>query len=241
MTNPVEVIEGEGAVLITCEHATQSMPEGWSWPEQDKWLIGTHWAYDIGARFLTLELAERMGAGAVLSRFSRMIVDPNRPEDSPTLFRETAEGRQVHLNTTHLTAAERTKRIDGLLRPYHAALDAAVRQSKAQTLLAMHSFTPIYEGKSRDFEVGVLCDLDEALAARLNASLVAGGITAVLNQPYSGKAGLMYSVDRHARQHERASLELEIRQDLAVDPRFRSHLIGLVAEFFQNQDRGRQG
>ena len=237
MPDPVEVIEGDAAILITCEHATQRMPDGWSWPEADQWLIGTHWAYDIGARFLTLELAERTGAAAVMSRFSRMVVDPNRPEDSPTLFRETAEGRRVHLNTTRLSAADRERRIETLLRPYHAALDACVRDSGARTLLAMHTFTPIYQGRSRDFEVGVLFDLDEELAARLNASLIAGGITAVLNQPYSGKAGLMYSVDRHARQHQRASVELEVRQDLAVDPEFRSHLLGLVADFFRHLDR----
>ncbi len=237
MPDAAEVIEGDATILITCEHATQRMPNGWSWPDEDRWLVGTHWAYDIGARFLTLELAERTGAAAVLSRFSRMVVDANRPEDSPTLFRERAEGRQVHLNTTHLTPTDRERRIETLLRPFHRTLDACVRDSGARTLVAMHTFTPIYEGKSRDFEVGVLYDLDEDLAARLGDSLVAGGVSAVLNQPYSGKDGLMYSVDRHARQHERASVELEVRQDLAVDPEFRSHLLGLVAEFFRHEDR----
>lgn len=237
MSEAVEVVDGDGAILITCEHATERMPEGWSWPEEDRRLVGTHWAFDLGARELALELAARMGAGAVLSRFSRLVVDANRPEDSPTLFRKEAEGLPVHLNTTHLDAREAERRIETLLRPYHSAADARVGSSGARTLLSMHSFTPVYEGAVRTLEVGVLHDLDEDLAARLAAALERAAIRVAVNEPYSGLHGLMYSVDRHARTHGRASVELEIRQDLAVDPAFRARLLDVVEGFFRDEDR----
>ena len=232
MGEAVEIIEGGEDILITCEHASQRMPDGWSWPEEDRWLIGTHWAYDIGARTLSLELAERLGASVVLSKFSRLLVDPNRPEDSPTLFRDHAEGRPILLNTRELDDAERKRRIERLLRPYHAALDEAVKTRRAPTLVAIHSFTPIYEGTPRELEVGVLFNHDEELATRLQSSLTRAGIDAVLNQPYSGKEGLMYAIDRHATAHGRACVELEVRQDLVVDPEFCAHLLNLLAEFF---------
>jgi len=237
MSDAVEAVDGDGPILITCEHATQRMPDGWEWPVEDRWLVGTHWAYDLGARELTLELAERMESGAVLSTFSRMIIDPNRPEDSPTLFRREAEGRAIHLNTTYLNKEERARRIETLLRPYHMVLDARVGFSGAHTILAMHSFTPLYEGDKRSLEVGVLHDLDGDLAERLVAELDAEGIVVKLNEPYSGKNGLMYSADRHARAHDRASVELEVRQDLAVDPVFRARLLDIVADFFAREDR----
>ena len=232
MSDAVERIGGGGPILITCEHASQRMPAGWSWPEEDRWLIDTHWAYDLGARELALALAGVLGVGALLSRHSRLLIDPNRDEGSPTLFRTEAEGRPVHLNTTRLDDAERRRRIERLLRPYHAALDATVRASAAPTLVAMHSFTPIYEGQVRTMEVGVLFDLDEVLALGVACALDARGLKVALNEPYSGKAGLMYSIDRHARAHSRRAVELEVRQDLATDPSFQATFVAWLAEIF---------
>ena len=164
MSDAVETFAGHGPILLTCEHASERVPPSWEWPDQDAWLRGTHWSHDLGARELTLELAAALDAAAVLSRFSRLIIDPNRPEDSPTLFRTEAEGREVHLNTRGLDAAERRRRLDRLLRPYHAALDEVVAASSAPTLVAMHTFTDLYEGQRRSLEVGVLFDLDGELA-----------------------------------------------------------------------------
>ena len=232
MNDAVEQIGGDGPILITCEHASQRMPPGWSWPEEDRWLIDTHWAYDLGARELAVSLAGALGAAAVLSRHSRLLIDPNRDETSPTLFLTEAEGRPVHLNTTHLCDAERRRRIERLLRPYHAELDACVRASAAPTLVAMHSFTPIYQGQVRTIEVGVLFDRDEDLARRVASALDARGLTVALNEPYSGLAGLIYSIDRHARAHSRQAVELEVRQDLATDPSFRATFVSWLEEIF---------
>lgn len=232
MNEAVEVIAGAGPILITCEHATQRMPPGWSWPDEDRWLMDSHWAYDIGARDIVLELRRALGATAVLSRYSRLLIDPNRIEDSPTLFRTRAEGRPVHLNTALLDDAERARRIEHLLRPYHAGLDMAVRESRAPTLLAIHSFTEVYEGQPRELEVGVLFDRDEGLATRVAEALARKHLEVALNEPYSGKNGLMYSVDRHARAHSREAVELEVRQDLAADPAFRATFVEWLAEIF---------
>lgn len=229
-----EVVRGraDAPILVTCEHASQSLPEGWSWSERDRRLVDTHWAFDLGAAELTHELADALEATAVLSRFSRLLVDANRPETSPTLFREHAEGEPIELNTIHLDDADRRARIERFLRPYHTAVDEAVGASRAPIVLAMHSFTPLYEGTPRTLEVGVLFDDDEPLAERVLEVLRRRGLRAEPNEPYSGKEGLMYAVDRHARTHRRQALELEVRQDLAVDAAFRAELVALLCELF---------
>ena len=233
-TEAIDVMAGhpDARVFVTCEHATQRMPTGWSWPDRDRWLIDTHWAFDLGAKELALDFAAAFDAVAVLSRFTRLLVDPNRPEDSPTLFRTEAEGLPIELNTTLLDDAERRRRVERLLRPYHRTIDRELRASRARLLVAMHTFTPVYEGAPRSLEVGVLYDRDEPLAERVAEALVKRGLKAELNEPYSGKNGLMYAIDRHAQSHERQSVEFEVRQDLATDPRFRREFDGMLREIF---------
>ena len=77
---------GDAGVVLTCEHASNRLPEPWKWSERDQRLIDDHWAWDIGAADFSRELADRLGAVAVLARFTRLLVDANRPLDSDTLF-----------------------------------------------------------------------------------------------------------------------------------------------------------
>ncbi|MGF1467119.1 MAG: N-formylglutamate amidohydrolase [Sandaracinaceae bacterium] len=228
----VQVCPGRRAdppVALLCEHASQRLlPDGRAWPAADRRLLGTHWAYDLGAADLTRDLAETLGAPAVYAGFSRLLVDPNRGLSSPTLFRLEAEGLPVMLNQD-LTEAERQRRIDELWRAYHAAADHMIETSTAPTVLSMHTFTPVYEGIVRHEEVGVLFDRDEALAEAVAERLWQEGLKVGLNVPYSGRDGMMYSVDRHAASHRRQALELEVRQDLAVLPAFRRRLVTPLA------------
>lgn len=220
---------GHAGVFVTCEHASQRLPEPWRWSERDRRLVDTHWAYDLGAADLAREYAEAIGATAVLARFSRLLADPNRPEDSPTLFRQIAEGLPVELNAS-IDAAEREIRLDGYYRPFHEAVDREVAASSAPVLLAMHTFTPLYEGTRRELEVGVLFDEEEALAMELIVAFRRAGMRVEANEPYSGRSGLIHVADRHARNHGRRPIELEVRQDLAVDPDFRSRFVRVLAE-----------
>lgn len=226
--NAFERLAGDGPIVLTCEHASESMPHGYAWPDADARLVGTHWAFDPGARELTLELAEVLGAPAVLSCFSRLLADPNRPEGSPTLFRSVAEGAPVMLNAD-LGEAEKERRIRELYRPYHGAVDTVMGQSGASIAFSIHTFTPLYEGQKRDIEVGVLFDDAESESVTLCNAIAAAGWDARLNEPYSGKEGLMYCVDHHARVHGLRPIEIEVRQDIAVDPAKRAELVPLIA------------
>jgi predicted N-formylglutamate amidohydrolase len=228
-----EVVRGglDAPLFLSCEHASERLPAPFVWPPGDQRLVGTHWAFDLGARELTLELAEALNTGAVLSRFTRLLADPNRPEDHGDLFREVADGEPVLFNRA-ISPSERALRIERYHRPYHAALDAELGRTSAPLLLAIHTFTPLYEGRVRTVELGVLFDREERAAEALGAVLSAELPGVAYNEPWSGKAGLMYSCERHAEKHGRVALELEVRQDLAVDPAYRARLIAVLARHF---------
>ena len=233
---PVEVVRGSraAAVFLTCEHASQALPSAWRWPAADRRLIDTHWAYDLGAREVTLELARALDASAVLARFSRLLADPNRDEGHPDVFRLLADGAPVELNA-QLDEADKQRRIVGYHRPYHAAVDAELSAVDAPLLFSIHSFTPVYQGQPRDIELGVLFNRDEADALHLGAALSAHFAKVAFNEPWSGRAGLIYSAERHAGKHGRLSLELEVRQDRAVDPVYRAELVRVLAAFFRSR------
>lgn len=230
-TEAVEVVQGGTGVspfVLTCEHADVRMPEPWEWPESDRWAVGTHWSWDPGAADLTRELADALGCMGVLSRFSRLLCDPNRSETDPGLFRDIAEGLTLKIAPT--TAEDREERLAKYHRPYHEMVDRIVGGHPGQIVLSMHTFTPLYEGQPRSVEIGVLFDHEDALGVRLAAEIAARGLPTWLNEPYSGKAGLIYSASRHAAAHGRAALELEVRQDLATDPVWRANAVPKLAQ-----------
>lgn len=236
VTDAYERMEGtrSAPLFLTCEHASERLPSGYALCDSDRRLAGTHWAYDLGARELLLELAAALGASAVLARFSRLLIDANRDEQHPELFRQHAEGLPIQLNQ-QMSVSERQHRITHYHRPYHQAVDAALSEVAAPTLLSIHTFTPIYEGQVRQVELGVLFDQDEAAAASLLAALRPTYPQVAANEPWSGKQGLIYSAERHAHQQGRVALELEVRQDLATSPAYRQQLVAVLAAYFQRQ------
>jgi len=232
-TDVCEILEAErtAPLLLTCEHASNELPPPYAWPPTDLWLVNTHWAVDLGVAEVTRALAAALEVPAVLSGFSRLLVDANREAGDPTLFRTVADGRTVGLNA-RLTDAERRERVARFHAPYHAAIDLLLmRYPAAGLIVSMHSFTPVYEnGPPRVMEIGVLFDREDAIAAVVMDSLTADGWAVAANEPYSGKAGLIYAADHHASRHGRRALELEIRQDLAADEGRRGALVQSIAK-----------
>jgi len=191
-------------LLLTCEHASQLMPSPWRWPDEDRRLLNTHWALDMGSEELTRELSAAVAAPAVIAQFSRLLVDANRPLDSPTLFRDVADGQPVHLNQG-LSKQEKQDRLQACYYPYHRALAELQRKVVPDFILSLHSYTNNYEGQPREVEVGVLYDEDEDLAKTIRQQFIdQGRYECRLNEPWSGKEGFMYSADRHGHWDEDA-------------------------------------
>lgn len=222
--------DADAPAVLSCEHASPRLPEPWSWHPDDHWLMGTHWAYDLGARAFTLELGAALRANAVLARFSRLLVDPNRSLDQESLFRTICDERVVRLNEA-MSEEDKQARLERYYKPFHSALDQALARSTAPLLFSIHSFTPNYEGVIRDVEIGVLFNDEEEHALPLFDALRASFANVALNEPWSGKSGLIYSAESHAHAFGRIPLELEVRQDRLEDPAFRARLVPVVRDF----------
>ena len=205
--------------LITCDHATNRVPDGVGGgtlgiaPED----MARHIAYDVGAAGLTRALAQRLDAPAILSDFSRLVIDPNRGEDDPTLLMRIYDGTVIPTNR-HAGAPERETRLERLYRPYHAAYAALAAARPDRAICAIHSFTRQLRGRPRrPWAVGVLYShRDERLGpALIHECREAGWITGD-NEPYSGHLQ-GDSIDRHALAHGRPNVLIEVRNDLIGD------------------------
>ncbi|MCA9524899.1 MAG: N-formylglutamate amidohydrolase [Myxococcales bacterium] len=215
---PVRHLGTPGRFLFSCEHASNHL-QGVAATPADRALLDDHWGYDPGAAALTEALVARTASEAILSDFSRLLIDPNRPLTSDTLIVAACAGQPVSFNQG-LTAAARQHRVDALYTPYHQALDAAVaaRAGEPVYLVSIHSFTPVFGDDVRPMHIGVLFDDHEADARALAAALARDGTPVALNAPYSGRGGLIFAIEQAGRAHGRPHLELEIRQDLLRTP-----------------------
>ncbi len=207
--------------LVTCDHATNRVP-GWVGrgslgvtPED----MARHIAWDVGAAGLAMALADALDAPCILSDFSRLVIDPNRGEDDPTLVMKLYDGTIIPANR-HIGAAEVEQRLDRLYRPYHAALAGLAARQADTVILSVHSFTPALKGRPpRPWAVGVLyADLDARLSRALLARLATETDLCVGdNAPYSGYLP-GDAIDRHALIPGRLNTLIELRNDLIGTP-----------------------
>ena len=220
---PYRRIEGgwTSGILILCDHADNRLPPSYGTLGLASEDLSRHIAYDIGAAGVTEHLARALGAPAMLTRFSRLLIDPNRGLDDPTLIVQLSDGRVVPGNAV-LDEAEIEARVDRYYAPYHhavdVAIDTAIAAGKLPVLLAIHSFTQAWRSVPRPWHVGVLWDKDPRLACALLKELQAiPSITVGDNAPYSGqlKGDTLY---QHGTMRGLAHALVEVRQDLILGP-----------------------
>ncbi|HET6630857.1 MAG TPA: N-formylglutamate amidohydrolase [Woeseiaceae bacterium] len=204
-------------VLVVCDHASARLPRSVGDLGLDPAARRSHLAEDIGAGDLARRLAEGLSATAVLAGYSRLVVDLNRDLLDSDAFLEFGDGVVIPGNR-NLSPAERAARADALYRPYHAAIREQVGRLTAAAgvpaIIAIHSFTPVLNGVSRPWEIGILWDADRRIAERLLAGLRADGFVVGDNEPYSGKAPQDFTVDHHAEAARLPHAGIEVRQDL---------------------------
>ena len=217
--HPITSIPGDPAsgILILCDHASNEIPPEYGDLGLPRAELERHIGYDIGAAWMTEAMAEALGAPALLTNFSRLLIDPNRGEDDPTLVMRLSDGAVVPGNKT-IDQAEIDRRIRRFYRPYDRAIKAALEAARAAAIrpiiISNHSFTPIWRGKPRPWHAGILwakdARLSEALirALRSDPALVVGD-----NEPYNGALSGDV-IDRHALAHGYSNTLIEIRQDL---------------------------
>lgn len=220
MTQEAFQIFGEsrpGRWLVTCDHASNRVPTdvgGGSLGISDA-DMARHIAYDVGAAGLSCALAEALDSPAICSDFSRLVIDPNRGVDDPTLVMKLYDGTIIPANR-YVDSVEVERRLNHLYWPYHTAYARLAARRPDTVILAIHSFTPCLKGRGpRPWQVGVLYShqderFSQALIARLMAEpdLCVGD-----NEPYAGHLP-GDAIDTHALGPGRLNTLIELRNDL---------------------------
>lgn len=208
--------DAAGAFLFTAEHASCALPCALS--ETEAQIIHTHWGWDIGIAPLLEHLCSMMACRGVQSQISRLWIDMNRAPHQEGLIKETVEDVALSFNQG-VSPEMRAERIASVHEPYHQAISSAIQAHERPPLLvSLHSFTPIWNQHLRSMDIGVLFDRDERLAHALARLLEDEGFFVALNEPYSGKKGLIYAAHRHGTERAIPYVELEFNQSILSSP-----------------------
>ena len=202
--------------VILCDHASNRVP-----PEIANGDLGLpaadmerHIAYDVGAAGVSKFLGEALDAPVLLSEFSRLVIDPNRSEDDPTLIMQLYDGSIIPANR-NITDADRNHRIETYHRPYRKAAEEISNSRKNPILIAVHSFTPQLKNRpARPWELGILYAHDQRYSDPLiKVAEEKTDYTIGKNQPYNG-ALEGDTMDAVGLQKNRLHALLEVRNDL---------------------------
>lgn len=212
-------IKGKGRkadIVICCDHGSNFVPDFVAGGDLglSRAAMRRHIAYDIGAAGVAQGLGALLDAPVIVSEFSRLVIDPNRGEDDPTLIMRLSDGDIIPANRA-VSGADRAARIERLYRPYHAALGELIKSRVNPCVISVHSFTrKLHNRKPRPWHIGVLFAEDRRLSDAVIARLGAEADVCVgINEPYCGHlAG--DTMARHALQNGLRHVLIEVRNDL---------------------------
>ncbi|NIW04288.1 MAG: N-formylglutamate amidohydrolase [Gammaproteobacteria bacterium] len=220
---PFEVVnpQGTAGVLIVCDHASNAVPARLARLGLGEEALAQHVAYDIGAADVARCLAAMFDAPLVLAGYSRLVIDPNRHLSDPTSIVEASDSISIPGNRG-LSVWEEIQRAQEFFYPYHDAIHVSLerirRQGRVPAVVAVHSFTPVYAGIRRPWQVGVLWHRDPRIARPLLQRLERlPDLCVGDNQPYNAREPVGYTMDAHCEHNGYPHVLIEIRQDLIDD------------------------
>ncbi len=218
--HPAHIVNEHGLspLVLICEHASNAIPRSLGdlgLSEADR---RRHIAWDIGAAGVSLRLSQLLDAPLIMQRYSRLVYDCNRPPESDGAMPVVSEVFTIPGNAT-LSADNKLARICGLYRPFvdaiQTVLDRRAARDQRAIPVSIHSFTPVYRGKERAVELGLLFDHDDWLAQKLVGEFP--GVDTRLNEPYGPQDGVMHLMNLVAAPRGLKHLMIEVRNDLITE------------------------
>jgi predicted N-formylglutamate amidohydrolase len=224
---------GRSPFLLLGDHAGNAVPASLNSLGLDPASLRSHIAWDIGVRALGAALAARLDAAFVHQAYSRLVVDCNRDPRRPEAILPESDGVRIAANES-LDACARSSRIHEIHNPYHAAISWEVARRRAHgsplALVSLHSFTPVFGGARRPWDIGVLHDQgDTSLAHDLLQRLrQAEDLRVGDNEPYRMDS-TDFTIPCFAYPGRIPYVELEVRQDLLDTPARVERWAGLLS------------
>ncbi|WP_309083915.1 N-formylglutamate amidohydrolase [Chelativorans sp.] len=210
--------QGRSGFVLICEHAGRLMPRSLGTLGLGEEDLVRHIAWDIGARAVAVALSDMLDAPLFMQRYSRLVCDCNRRPDVPSFAPEVSEATQIPGNVA-LSEAARQARAEAIFWPFHDAVTAFLDRRQAEgrpTVLAtIHTFTPVFLGVQRPWEIGVLYNRDREFAPAVARWLQeTTDHTVGINEPYKVSDDTDYAIPVHGEKRGLPCVEFEIRNDL---------------------------
>ncbi len=233
--DPVERLEGaaHAPCLLVCEHAGQTVPQRLDrlgLPDSE---MQRHIAWDIGAAAVTRSLSAKLSAAAVLQRYSRLVIDCNRPPGVPSSMPKVSDGTEIPGNR-EISEPERVARVAEIFRPFESVIAARIDAQPPRFFADIHSFTPVMQCFKRPWEIGLLFNRDDSGARALMRELLARrpGIVAAFNEPYQVTDLSDFTIPSHGEKRGLRHVLVEIRNDLIDGPEGVETWSSLLADCF---------
>lgn len=204
---------GKGRVLLVCEHASHTLPARFGTLGLSEEVRKSHIAWDPGALAVTRLLSASLDATIVYQNYSRLIYDCNRPPESTSAMPVSSEIYDIPDNTD-LSEAERFARTAALYIPFQTRVSDLIANRNDVVLVTMHSFTPVYHGKRREVEIGLLHDKDARLVDAMLDHIEGKDFRVERNEPYGPEDGVTHTLRLHALPNGLLNVMIEVRNDL---------------------------
>ncbi|MCK1745899.1 N-formylglutamate amidohydrolase [Bradyrhizobium sp. 139] len=213
--------EGTSPFLLTSDHYGRILPRALGDLGVAESELTRHIAWDIGIAGVAERLAQMLDAHLIAQRYSRLVIDCNRPLGVASSIPLISEATTIPRNEG-ISQGERAARRREIFEPYHRRIDAAIdrrlHDKRPTVLVSLHSFTPVYAGVARPWHIGALYNRDTVLpqlllkGLRAESDLVVGD-----NQPYAVSDLSDYTIPVHGEARGLVNTGIEIRQDLIAD------------------------
>jgi len=227
---------GRSPFLLTCDHYGRLIPRGLGDLGVSEAELTRHIAWDIGIAGVAESLSKQLDAHLVAQRYSRLVIDCNRPPAAPSSIPRLSEATVIPGNEGLAREAAEARR-HAIFDPYHRRIDEIIdRRSRDGTptvLVSLHSFTPVYAGIKRPWHIGTLYHRDTRLPPmllkllRAEPDLVVGD-----NEPYAVSDETDYTIPVHGEARGLMNTGIEIRQDLIADQVGQSEWAERLARIF---------
>jgi predicted N-formylglutamate amidohydrolase len=213
---------GRSPFLLTSDHYGRRIPRSLGDLGLPAGELTRHIAWDPGIAGVADVLSKDIDAHLIAQRYSRLVIDCNRPPDAPSSIPRISEATVIPGNEGIARDAAKARR-EAIFDPYHRriaeVIDRRLRDGVPTVLVSLHSFTPVYAGIARPWHIGTLYHRDSRLPPlllkwlRTEPDLVVGD-----NEPYAVSDETDYTIPVHGEARGLMNTGIEIRQDLIADP-----------------------
>src|SRR5450755_3899525 len=211
---------GGSPFLLTCDHYGRLTPQRLGDLGLPASELTRHIAWDIGIAGVAEALSRQLNAHLIAQRYSRLVIDCNRPPGAPSSIPRVSEAPTIPAN-------------EALSRDAAEVIDARLREGVPTVLVSLHSFTPVYAGIARPWHIGTLYQRDTGLPQLLLKQLRGEGDLVVGdNEPYAVSDETDYTIPVHGEARGLINTGIEIRQDLIADPAGQQQWADRLARIF---------